>query len=238
MIYRLSDSWGKMVSGVLGILWLCLSGTLVANPTFFKGYTTCKTAGMIALTFDDGVTKNYTPLLEVLNDYQAKATFFVIGSSLKHPRNLTLLKKVYAKGHLIANHTWDHKALTQLTDKQIEYQIRDTQNGLNLVVLPTHKLYIRPPYGKLNQSAYNKLTSMGYRVVLWNLDIDDWNHKISKSKLWAFYYKHLSVADPHKHSFIILQHDRRMDSIKILPDIINLGRSRGFKFVTLEECLR
>lgn len=221
---------------LLCVLFFFQLNTGYSSPLFFKGYSTCKKPGMIALTFDDGVTKNYPLVLNVLATYNIKATFFVIGATLKNPYNLLLLKQTHDRGHVIGNHTWDHKALTALTDKQIETEVLNTQNGINLITSRSN-LYFRPPFGKINQLVYDRLIGMGYTVVLWNSDIDDWNIRIHRDKLWAFYQKHISEADPTKQSFIILQHDRRLDSIQILPGIIELGKAKGFKFVTMDECL-
>ena len=199
--------------------------------------TTCQKPGMFVFSFDDGVTGNYKPLLDILEKEKVKATFFVIGASLTKSNNFMLLKDVYDRGHTIGNHTWNHYKLSSLTDGKIEQEVTSTQSGLDLIVPENYPKYIRPPFGNMNKKAYAKLNQMGYTVVGWNMDAKDWNKRKSKEQLLKYYEKTFKVSDPLKISVISLQHDRRIESIEIIPDIIRMAKAAGFNIVSLDECL-
>jgi len=194
----------------------------------------CKTNGMFALTFDDGVSKNYDIILDILKKEKVKATFFVIGETLVYPSNKQKLKRVYANGHLIANHTWNHFSLINLNEEKLEKEILDTQKEIYRIIPLTTK-YIRTPYGSINQKVLNNLNKLGYVSVYWNIDTKDWKRK--SNQILEAYKKILSNADPKKTSFISVHHDRRMETIKVLPEIIQLVKSKGFRFVRISECL-
>lgn len=198
---------------------------------------TCKKPGMLVLTFDDGISKNTNLLLDILDTEKVKATFFVIGETLKDSHKLATLKKVYERGHSIGNHTWSHPDLNRLDTKDIDREILDTQNGIDGMMKVKSTKYIRPPFGKIDSRVYAEIMDLGYTIVMWNLDFKDWNLKRSKKKMWAIYEKAISRANPSKDSFILVQHDRRIDSVWMVPDIIRLAREKGFKIVGLEECL-
>jgi peptidoglycan/xylan/chitin deacetylase (PgdA/CDA1 family) len=192
---------------------------------------------MFVFSFDDGVTENYKPLLDILEYEKVKATFFIIGSTFTNSNNFILLKNAYDKGHTIGNHTWNHYKLNRLTTEQIEREVISTQSGLDLILPKNYPKYIRPPFGSMDKKAYDKLREMGYTVVRWNMDAKDWNKRRSKEQLLKYYEKTFKIANPLQTSFISLQHDRRIESIEIIPDIIRMARTKGFKIVSLDECL-
>lgn len=192
----------------------------------------CTKPSTITLTFDDGVSENLKSLLDILNRENVKATFFVIGNTLQNPYKRKILTKAYIDGHTIANHTWTHPRLTRLTAQQIELEIRNTQNGINQIGR-SKRLFFRPPYGEINQKIYSTITKLGYTVVLWNLDAKDWNLKIKKNQIWGNITKNTN----QKHSYILLQHDRRLESIELVSDFIKYAKMSGFAIVPLDECL-
>jgi peptidoglycan/xylan/chitin deacetylase (PgdA/CDA1 family) len=196
---------------------------------------TCRQAGLIALTFDDGITKNSLHLLEILDQEQVKATFFIVGETLVERHGLETLQRLSDQGHLIGNHTWTHVYLSKLPEKRIEEEILATQNGIDNIKKNSLK-YVRPPYGAINQSVYDKLTAMGYSVVMWNMDLKDWNSRKTKQHIWSYYQCLIAKADPTKESFILLLHERK-STLDLLPHLIYLARQKGFEFVTIDQCL-
>jgi len=194
----------------------------------------CKTNGMFALTLDDGVSKNYDITLSILKQEKVKATFFVVGETLVAPKNIQRLKQAYADGHLIANHTWNHYDLTSLGEEEIKKEILSAQNAI-CQNIPLETKYIRTPYGSINNRVFSILTTMGYTPVYWNIDAKDW--KRSSTQILATYKKIFLNADPTKTSFISVLHDRRKETIAVLPEIIQLVKSKGFSFVRISECI-
>jgi len=194
----------------------------------------CKQAGVVALTFDDGITNSSSRILDILANYQVQASFFLIGETL--PTHYSILKRSYDGGHTIGNHTWSHQFLTRLDDVSLDFEILTTQNGfLSLNAIPI-KRYLRPPYGAINQNVYDKLATMGFTVVLWNMDLMDWKAHRSKEKIWASFQHQLNNANPAKDSFILLLHTKEKTA-DLLPGIISAFKAKNFQLVSLEKCL-
>lgn len=198
-------------------------------------YTKCYDPGTISLTFDDGMSERSLQIAAILEEKQIKATFFVIGNTLVKNTNFLSLKQIYERGHQIASHSWTHPYLTKLSDKRFEYEILETQNGLGLI---DHdwKRYIRPPFGAINQTIYDKLTKFGYFVVLWNIDLRDWNIHRTESQILTSYNKIMDKANPSKDSFILILHERQR-TVTVLPKIIDIGKAKGFRFITVDNCI-
>jgi peptidoglycan/xylan/chitin deacetylase (PgdA/CDA1 family) len=193
--------------------------------------------GLVTFTFDDGISNNTEELLDILDSEKITATFFIIGESLgttltAPPR--AKLKAIHDKGHIVGNHTHSHPNIVKLSQEDLRAEIA----GANAEIRATidHKMkYFRPPYGSINASSRKFITDMGFRIVLWDLDPRDWDVKRSKEDMLDYYTSSFHHADPKKSSYIILQHDRRKDSIQLVPDIAKIVRDKGFKIVSLDE---
>ena len=124
---------------------------------------------VIALTFDDGPDPVYTPqLLEILDKYNARATFFMVGRNAeKYP---DLVRRIAQKGHAIGNHSWDHPSFPLIKGMEQRAQIRSCQNA----IAPFGERLFRPPYG--NQSIMSCLDALvlGYKIITWNQIAVDW----------------------------------------------------------------
>ncbi len=121
------------------------------------------------LTFDDGPSA-YTPrVLELLARYNAKATFFVIGrQAAAQPE---LIERIWAEGHGLANHTWNHPALSGISWPRFESEIVRT----GLVLGERGSAWIRPPYGATDRNTIGFAARLGYKTVLWTVDPRDWS---------------------------------------------------------------
>jgi peptidoglycan/xylan/chitin deacetylase (PgdA/CDA1 family) len=195
-----------------------------------------RTPGTISFTFDDGVSKNFSDLLDILGKENIKATFFIIGESLKVASNLALAKEAHRRGHTLSNHTWTHPQITKIPVAQLEEELRKTEAALEEIRGPAGSCkFFRPPFGATNPSINDLLSKLGYTVFLWNIDTNDWDTKRSRDVLLNEYKKLFSSADPKKNSYISLQHDRRKDSVVLVPQIAQLARDKGFRIIPLEE---
>ena len=198
-------------------------------------HRTCSQPGLIALTFDDGITPNSKHILEILEREQVKASFFIVGEMLLERNRLPILKQIHEQGHFIGNHTWTHLNLTQLSEQRLEEEVLTTQNAIDLEAGSKQKRYLRPPFGVIDQRVYDKLASLGYVIVLWNMDLKDWNTHRSKQHILTYYQKLMAKADPTKESFILILHERNV-TLTLLPDIIRIAREKNFRFVTIDTC--
>ncbi len=121
----------------------------------------------VYLTFDDGPDPMYTDkILEILNKYNIKATFFVVGQMVdRHPN---ILKRTAEQGHTIGIHTYTHPNLIKLSDEKIRLEIQKSLDAVKKV-LPDYKVkHFRPPYGAIDSRVRKIIKSFDLDVVLWN----------------------------------------------------------------------
>ncbi|GAB6929429.1 hypothetical protein JCM10914A_34120 [Paenibacillus sp. JCM 10914] len=132
-----------------------------------------------ALTFDDGPDPVYTPkLLDLLKQYNMKATFFVVGSHAEqHP---DIVKRIYDEGHLIGIHNYVHKSNWFMRPVTVRKQIKRTDDVI-YAITGERTVYYRPPWGIVNLFDFAKNT--GCRIVLWSSMFNDWRSKIGADRL-------------------------------------------------------
>jgi len=138
------------------------------------GPTICRTNSprKLAITFDDGPNPAITPkLLDLLDRYQAKATFFVIGRFVRECPDL--VKETAARGHAIGNHTESHLNLLKLGPSQITVELRLCHHAITNALGAPAK-WFRPPYGFRNPWVIPTAASLGCRTVMWTLIPGDW----------------------------------------------------------------
>ena len=191
--------------------------------------------GLVTFTFDDGISNNTDELLDILESEKITATFFIIGETLGKTLttpNRAKLKAIHDKGHTVGNHTYSHANIVKLSQEDLRGEIAGASAEIRATI--DHKMkYFRPPYGSINASIRKFVTDKGFRIVLWDLDPRD--VKRSKEDMLDYYTSSFHHADPKKTSYIILQHDRRKDSVQLVPDIAKIVRDKGFKIVSLDE---
>ena len=181
---------------------------------------------VIYLTFDDGPYPKYTNQIKTLLDqYGAKASFFVIGRVAQY--HMDTIDQISRAGHVIANHTWDHYALDQLDRDGFYYQILTTQNLLG----GYETRCLRPPFGAINSIGRAYAAELGYVVMLWEVDTRDWG-QIGAD---AIINTTLSYADGGE---VILFHDGggdRSQTVTALQTILPALRDRGYRFETIRS---
>lgn len=187
---------------------------------------------LIALTFDDGPDPDTTPLiLDLLSQYNAKGTFFVVGNRLdKYP---SLVKREINELHEVANHTDSHTYFKQNSSKDsVSDEILSLHNKFiahNIKESP----WFRPPGGYCNDTVVQVSRNLGYHVVLWSWhqDTKDWS-KPGVEKIVS------KVLDNARNGDIVLMHDHvggSMQTVKALSVILPELTRRGFKMVTVTE---
>jgi peptidoglycan/xylan/chitin deacetylase (PgdA/CDA1 family) len=183
----------------------------------------------IAITFDDGPHPAYTPkLLQILKQYDAKATFFIVGEMAeKYP---DLVRAELADGHEIANHTYHHVNLTKIPDSSVPIEIQACGDVLKGITGRRPHLF-RPPGGDYDSQVVNSSESLGYTMVLWTDDPGDY----ASPGLRVIENRTLGKATK---GGIILIHDGVQQTVEVLPMLLKTLKDKGFTFVTVDELMR
>lgn len=181
-----------------------------------------KSKRMIALTFDDGPNYNTSKIIDVLNKYDIKATFFVLGS--RAINNKDILKKMADSGMEIGNHTYNHLLLTKYDENKIRSEIEDTSEVIYSATKKRPKL-LRPSYGSVNNKI-KKVANMP--IIIWDIDTLDWKYHNSKRITSR-------VVNKVRDGDIILMHDIYSASLNALSNIIPILQDNGYEFVTIDE---
>lgn len=186
-------------------------------------------AGLIALTFDDGPARAVTPVLvRTLLTQKVPATFFMVGSRIASAPAVAQL--VQRSGFQIGNHTWDHAALTTLSDSAVRHELRSTRREMATDHLVPGDL-MRPPYGAINPRVRQDIRGLGLVPVLWTIDSRDWAGGGARQIAGRV----LSALRPHRDN-IVLQHDGVRNSpasVAAVPEIVRDARRRGYCFTHL-----
>lgn len=181
-----------------------------------------KSKKMISLTFDDGPNYNTSKIIDVLNKYDIKATFFVLGS--RAINNKDILKKMADSGMEIGNHTYNHLLLTKYDENKIRSEIEDTSEVIYSATKKKPKL-LRPSYGSVNNKI-KKVANMP--IIIWDIDTLDWKYHNSKRITSR-------VVNKVRDGDIILMHDIYSASLNALSNIIPILQDNGYEFVTIDE---
>jgi len=181
----------------------------------------------IYLTFDDGPIPDVsTWILDLLDSYGIKATFFCVGDNVKkHPNTFEHLVK---SGHGVGNHTFNHlNGWNTKTRKYLE-NIKKTTDIFKNHGIKT-KLF-RPPYGKLRPQQSKAIKALGYDIIFWSVLSKDYSLKLSSQQVFNNIIQHAKAGS------IIVCHDniKAFKHLKaILPHAIETLLQKGFEFKTL-----
>ncbi|MCL5292639.1 MAG: polysaccharide deacetylase family protein [Actinobacteria bacterium] len=199
------------------------------TPIVWKAKTREKA---VALTFDDGPDPRFTPkILDILKKNKIKATFFVTGANArKYPE---LVKREFREDHLIGNHTWSHLHLNRLPLQKVKEEIDLTGDEIARIT-GYYPIYMRPPYGEMNNRVYKVINERGYRVAIWSTQFQELRYPASQDDADF-------VASQVKPGSIILGHDGRRSyrvrGVNALPLLISKLKAQGYRFVRIDELL-
>ena len=179
----------------------------------------------IALTFDDGPHPEHTPrLVDQLDQLGLKATFFVVGRNAeKYPQ---LIRRMYAAGHEIANHTYTHSEPSQTSVEQFLAEIQQTDALVRQLTGLTMST-MRPPKGELNLSKLRGLWNARKTVALWNVDPKDYRMQdASEAMRWCEAYR------PNDGDIVLL-HDIHPHALKIVETLASRDVFAHFETTTI-----
>lgn len=181
---------------------------------------------MVALTFDDGLFKAKTPkILEILQEHDARATFFALGRYVEN--NPELAQQVLAAGCELGSHSWFHAKQTTLSAEDRAADFARVAKAFIDAVGSAPYLF-RAPYGALNDDVKQDITGQNMISVLWSLDTEDWRAKSAD----AVYNSVMNVVKPGD---IILMHENGEYTLEALPRILEALAEQNYEVVTVSE---
>ncbi|WP_127532931.1 polysaccharide deacetylase family protein [Paenibacillus kobensis] len=189
---------------------------------------------LIALTFDDGPDPKQTnQILDLLKQYEARCTFFVVGKRVEAFPDTAL--RIVKEGHEIANHTYNHTYFQNSSAQQIQTELKRTEEAIRKAT-GQHSVLFRPPGGMFNERLVATANGMGLKPILWSWhqDTRDW----VRPGVWQITNKVLRNAH---NGDIVLFHDHvdgKTQTITALETILPELHRRGFRFVTVSELMK
>lgn len=177
---------------------------------------------MVALTYDDGPSAKTDKILDILDKNHARATFFQIGNQVSYYPDTE--KRIVSMNCELANHTWEHKWLSQLSKKGINYQIDHTNDTVESISGTRPKL-MRPPGGFYNDTVR---AEADMPMIYWSIDTEDWKTRDADKTIDA-------VLDHVKDGDIILMHDLYEETVEASETIIPELIKKGYQLVTVSE---
>ncbi len=211
----------KLLSAILLILSLCS----------FKSASGDVKKKLVALTFDDGPHAKHTEeILDTLENYGIKATFFVVGTNAE--RFPELVKRISECGHEIGNHTYSHPNMKSISHDELTREL-SKNDELLFSITGIHTSLFRPPCGEISDSVSSIAEDGAYKLVLWDIDTRDWEHTSKKTIVDK-------VTKNVKPGAIILMHDfigGETHTPEALSEIIDALISDGYEFVTVSELM-
>lgn len=179
----------------------------------------------VALTFDDGPSPKYTPiLLDGLKERNVHATFFLLGKNIK--KNQKLVQRMQKEGHLLGNHTYNHVQLDKISETTAKQEILRTNNEI-YETAGIYPEYMRPPYG-----AWKKNLELCVEMfpVFWDIDTLDWKSQNVEAILET-------AGDRPEDGSIILMHDEYETSVEAALLLIDRLKKTGYEFVTVDKLI-
>lgn len=188
---------------------------------------------LVALTFDDGPTPHYTAdILQLLDLYQVKATFFVTGAETQ--RYMTQAKQIVAAGHQLGNHSWSHQRMVFMPLDEINREIEGTDQQIRAAGFEGEILF-RPPYGKKLLLLPWYLAQNNRASIMWDIAPETFDENSEDPQTMA-----TEVLEQVKPGSIVLLHlmyKNREASRAALPLILKGLKEQGYRMVTLSELL-
>ena len=183
----------------------------------------------IYLTFDVGYEGGYTnKILDTLKDNEVNATFFVTGQFAK--TNPEIVQRMIAEGHIVGNHTANHKSMPDCSDETIKDEIMQLHQRI-YEQFGYEMKYMRPPKGEYSEKSLDYIQKLGYKVVMWSFAYDDWeNNKQGREE----YGKKKIIENLHNGEIMLL-HATSKDNANILDYVIKDIKKQGYVFKSLDE---
>lgn len=204
------------------------SSAVVAVKKILPIYSVERDDKVISVTFDASWGGDKTlAILDLLDKYNAKATFFLVGIWVdKYPE---LVKEIAARGHEIGNHSDSHPYMTKISESKMRQELKGMSDKVEALI-GTRPTLFRPPYGDYNNAVVSVSRDEGYEVVQWSVDSLDWKNRGVEDLVKR-------ATNNVQQGDIILFHNDSEYIVQALPAILEYYQSQGFKMIPAGEIL-
>ena len=184
---------------------------------------------IIYLTFDEGYEAGYTEeILKILKENDVKAAFFLTAHYVNTEEDL--VKQMIDEGHIIGNHTVNHKSMPTLTEEEIKQEVMDLHQSV-YEKFGYEMKYIRPPKGEFSEKTLMVTNALGYKNAMWSFAYEDWNEEKQPDENQA---KEKILNNLHNGEIMLL-HGNSKTNTNILDSMIKEIKNRGYEFKSLDE---
>ncbi|HHT49845.1 MAG TPA: polysaccharide deacetylase family protein [Firmicutes bacterium] len=182
----------------------------------------------IALSFDATWGADQTPeLLRILRENQVRTTFFLCGLWLeKYPE---MVKKIAAEGHELANHSYSHPHMNNLSEREIAHELNRTHQLIKELSGQNPTLF-RPPFGEYNNKVIETARACGYTTIIWDVDSLDWKDLTAQAMLER-------ILARIKTGSIILFHNAGKNTPEAVARLLPILKGQGFTIIPISELL-
>jgi peptidoglycan-N-acetylglucosamine deacetylase len=188
---------------------------------------------VVALTFDDGPTKDGTDeILKALDEMNVKATFFVIGAELE--QNMDEGRKIVAAGHELGNHSYSHDRMILVSPSFVQQEIEKTDQLIRATGY-SGEINFRPPFGKKLLALPYYLSRNGRKTIMWDVEPDSKPNMASDSR--NIIEETRTGVRPGSIILLHAMYPSRQESLKAVRSIIESLRREGYRFVTVSGLL-
>ena len=183
----------------------------------------------IYLSFDLGYEAGYTSqILDVLKENNVQASFFITAHYVNTQEDL--VRRMISEGHIVGNHTVNHKDLVNLSDNEIKKEITDLSDSI-YDKFGYEVTFFRPPKGEYSERVIKIAAELNYTTVLWSSAYDDWD----ENKQGREDYGKSKILDNLHNGCILLLHGTSKDNANILDAVIKETIQKGYEFRNLNE---
>ena len=186
---------------------------------------------VVYLTFDDGPIPEVTPwVLDTLDKYGIKATFFMVGDNAR--RHPWLVEDIKKRGHSYGNHTMHHPDMSKISDEvAFRRELETLEKLYKQTTGEEMPKFYRPPQGIYSEENLKMAQKMGYKTVFWSLAYVDWKTEQQPAAEYAF-----SKLLPRTHNgAVVLLHSTSATNAAILDELLTRWEKMGYTFAPLEE---
>ncbi len=231
LYYFLEISLWWLILPLLVFMFFVIYGSANIQFNFYtKAFCSAITKEkQIAVTFDDGPNKEYTPkVISLLEEYNAKATFFLIGRKIEG--NEAIVIQIDSAGHTIGNHTFSHSFFIDFKNVSgFKDELNKTSDSVFNLIGKRIKLF-RPPYGVTTPNLAKAAKALKYQIIGWNVRSMDTRNDNEEKII-------LRVTQQLKPGAVVLFHDTSEKTIHVLKQTLEFAKQNGFKIVSMQSLL-